>query len=81
MSAEDVQSQSGFEEDESMAGGPGAPTPLSALEVRKGKRVTIAIKLTHASGCSWIDQARHSAFCRWRLPHSRSGGVHAQDDT
>ena len=30
MSAEDEQSQSGYEE--SGAGGPGAPTPLSALE-------------------------------------------------
>ena len=30
MSAEDEQSQSGFEE--GAAGGPGAPTPLSALE-------------------------------------------------
>lgn len=33
MSAEEAQSQSGIEEDEGMAGGPGAPTPLSALEV------------------------------------------------
>ena len=33
MSAEDVQSQSGFEDEEGHAGGPGAPTPLSALEV------------------------------------------------
>lgn len=30
--AEDAQSQSGFEDD-TMGGGPGAPTPLSALEV------------------------------------------------
>jgi len=30
MSAEDEQSQSGYEE--GAAGGPGAPTPLSALE-------------------------------------------------
>jgi len=33
MSAEDEQSQSGYED--GLAGGPGAPTPLSALEVRK----------------------------------------------
>lgn len=30
MSAEDEQSQSGYED--GLAGGPGAPTPLSALE-------------------------------------------------
>jgi DNA repair protein RAD51 len=32
MSAEDEQSQSGYED--GLAGGPGAPTPLSALEVQ-----------------------------------------------
>jgi hypothetical protein len=31
MSAEDEQSQSGY--DDGLAGGPGAPTPLSALDV------------------------------------------------
>ena len=32
MSAEEEQSQSGY--DDGLAGGPGAPTPLTALEVR-----------------------------------------------
>lgn len=34
MSAEDEQSQSGYED--GLAGGPGAPTPLSALEGMSG---------------------------------------------
>jgi hypothetical protein len=42
MSAEeDQQSQSGYDES---AGGPGAPTPLGALEVRHGIQVSIDMR-------------------------------------
>jgi len=44
MSAEEVQSQSGYEDG---LGGPGAPTPLSALEVRASVlSISLLFKLT-----------------------------------
>lgn len=56
MSAEeDQQSQSGYED--GLAGGPGAPTPLSALEVRFSSMSSHQVCLTFAIGRLWSLEA------------------------
>jgi len=56
MSAEDVQSQSGFEDG---LGGPGAPTPLSALEVHASVLPESLLSSWHSTGHQWVDTTRH----------------------
>ena len=63
MTTEDLESQSGFEES---AGGPGAPTPLSALEVYPKLP-----NLDHANnlGCRRYHETRYPVDGRWRAVH------------
>lgn len=60
MSAEDDQDQSGYEEGN--FAGPGAPTPLSALEV---SLANVSIHMRRDSnaitGCQWPHNERHQA--------------------
>ena len=67
MSAEVAEaSQSGYED--GGMGGPGAPTPLSALEVSTGSSCTkCRQELSNDIGCCGTDKERHSTRCRWRI--------------
>ena len=49
MSAEDEQSQSGY--DDGLAGGPGAPTPLSALDVCCSAESDHSVDINMLLGC------------------------------
>lgn len=69
MSAEDDQSHNDLED--GGAAGPGAPTPLTSLEV---SRLLLTRRVTYTKcliGRRWSDETRHPARDRWRLPHSR----------
>jgi hypothetical protein len=61
--------------------GPGAPTPLSALEVRTYKcRVLSAPTNDAILGNCWSDEAGYSIGCRWRLQHRRISGLHTSEN-
>lgn len=54
MSAEEDQSQSGY--DDGLAGGPGAPTPLSALDVCCCCRMKNKMTVDKDPGSGWPDE-------------------------
>lgn len=56
MTTEELQSQSGYEDGQ---GGPGAPTPLSALEVNASILASLTSSKLTFLGHQWIDTARH----------------------
>lgn len=59
MTTNTEEAQAGYEE---VAGaGPGAPTPLSALEVRFQLSICSNLLLISSLGCRWLDQKRHYA--------------------
>lgn len=78
MSAEDEQSQSGYED--GLAGGPGAPTPLSALEVCVTRAVARGVNADDYVGYRRFDEARYPAVHGRGLQYSGERSVHAEED-
>ena len=77
MSAEEDQSQY----EDGLAGGPGAPTPLSALDVcLEGPNIP-ETTLIVSTGSRRSYKTRHTAIRRRRVQHCRVGGIHTQEDT
>lgn len=75
------------EHDESQIGdetmtGPGAPTPVSALEVRSqwmgGQPTDQDADLSAFSGTLELDQTRYSVAHGWRLPNGRVDCLHTK---
>lgn len=60
---------SGFEE--GLAGGPGAPMPLTQLAVCSLQCPQIHSLLILCPGPGWFNVKRHPTCCRWRLSYSR----------
>lgn len=60
---------------------PGAPTPLSVLEVVIRFFATVYDYLANPSlGRQWSHEARHPADRGRRLQHCRVGGIHTEAD-
>ena len=73
MSAEAEETQSAFGD----GAGPGAPTPLSALEVRdKSESTKFDEILIDGTGCCGPLCTRYQADCRWRVQHGGSCRIH-----
>lgn len=67
MAEEYEETQTGYED--GMAGGPGAPTPLSGLEVSTEMVVGFTPHTDCLAGCQRTHEARHSAIRRRRIQH------------
>ena len=61
--------------------GPGAPTPLFALEVRILQRPIVLLANMLFQGNCWFDKERHPACYRWRLQHCGVRGLHTTTST
>lgn len=80
MTSEEIEeSQSGI--DESGMGGPGAPTPLSALEVRQLFLGDVRMANILFKGCSRTYETRHPADRGWWLQHGRISCVHPKENS
>jgi hypothetical protein len=81
MTTEDMDELQSVTEDASSLGGPGAPTPLSALEASLSSGCCDEFLTDDHLGCRRIDEKRHSTDGRWRLQHSRVSCIYASENT
>lgn len=64
-------------DDQSQYGGPGAPTPVAALEVSRNLRYhcLVVLKLKSATG-QWHTEPRHKSVSRSGVQHSRVNSIY-----